>query len=465
MTGISWFTTNFKWRLTSLFGGLKKRARRDYESSNVEKVEREDLPLPTEAEIGENYIEFYKRGIPLSTVQKIQFFFVLWLVSTAVVLYLTLFTTPSTAAVVLESLVGSPKSLLSSPKSLAFMLALLTSLLSLYMVITDLFSFRNAPVYREGDEEFAERWLDLLGEKERRKTPFWLKVVAFAALFFEAFVVGVTVYAAISDAVTKQTAVLIGGGVGFATALLLHYLSFQGGREIHAASLAEDLLMRLRNDASETGVQKQGETAFKSSIAKELAACELRRKPDQVRVMEAPHLSRLLSLPEKPFYRKYAALLISLVMMLAMGGLLFYYRVELVNSLQSTQSVALVEEGSQDVVNVVEDPGAAEAEKKKGLIAATLLFVILLLVYAAIVYAGYRYSFSNEKSEEFYRIYRYADQIKRWQGKVKSIADGYMGRYYAFVQEVAQVKHARAFEREPYTLEKYIAYKERGGRD
>jgi len=463
MTGISWFKTNIKWRLTSLFGGLKRRAKKDYESSNVEKVERENLPLPTETEIGENYLEFYKRGIPLSTVQKIQFFFVLWLISTAVVLYLTLFTTPSTAALVLESL-SSPKSLVSSPKSLAFLLALITSLFSLYMVITDLLSFKNAPVYRKGDEEFAEKWLDLLGEKERRKTPLWLKGVALLALLFEAFVIGVTVYTAISDAVTKQTAAYAGLIVGFFTALFLHYLSFQGGRELYATSLAEDLLRRLRSDASEIGARKDGETAFKSPIAKELAACELRKRADEVKVMEAPYLSRLLSLPEKPFYRKYMALLISLVIILALGGLLFFYRVELVNSLQSTQSVALVEEGSQDVVNVVEDPNATEAEKKKGLIAALLLFVILLLVYSVIVYAGYRYSFSNEKSEEFYKIFRYADQIKKWQDRVKSIADGHMSRYYSFVQEVARVKHARSFDREPYTLEKYAAYKDRGGK-
>jgi len=242
MLVLSWMKTNLKWCFISKFGFMKKRALEDITKygESLEDIEIE-TPFPTEMEIGNDYKEFWKRSAPFSMVQRMQLFLFVALISLVVILMQILRQKNM-------DLIATVKGNLTLNQYI-FWISLVLLFVSLYVLVSDSIKLNNFPDYKEGDEARAERWLALIGEKERKGIPFWLNSVSFMALFLEAFVFGITVFTVVTDLVTRQIAIIIGIIIGVVAALILHTLSFKAGKSLYALFLSKRLLDRMREDA------------------------------------------------------------------------------------------------------------------------------------------------------------------------------------------------------------------------
>jgi len=500
--GISWFTTNLKWWFKSVFGGMKKKAKEDYLrcKSKLSEIEKNKELLPTEREIGDDYYDFWERAIPVTTIQKLELFFVICFISAIITLYY-LFSQPNILSEAFGILIdvlkglfgmlfgfGFPSLRSSSPQTIMFIMSSTIFLFSLVMILWELREIQKAPLYEEGNEEIADRWLNLIGERERRKIPLWLLIILIVVTVVEAFVVTTIVSGVVSDEITIGTTYIIGFFISLGLAALLHWISFLGGVELYKVSFAKKLLNRMRTEALLEGADTLNENidlAYKSSLYKELVELEeaisLKKSKTRKSPKTSHHISDLLDLAKKSFIGKlgeYKFFIASLIFVILIGTCVFLFRIQAVEALvdsmkppikveavesstTSTKTSVTYSEEDDGVLKDIYDKKAVETEKKQGFIAVTLLFVIFLLLYVSTVYSGYVYSYSNPKSEEFAKILKYSFEIGKWRNRVKNTADKYFIKYYSKFLDVVQEELSRSFKREPFSFEEYVKLKKK----
>jgi len=271
----------------------------------------------------------------------------------------------------------------------------LTALTIIFLFLSVYLLFRGHKKIDVKDKEKLEFWLRETGDEYIKDIPLIHKILLFIALLIEGYIIALTILPFISTEIKVRTATYIAIISGIIFALFLKFLAIRAGQSLHRLEVARILNKRFKDQVEFQGEKTTVKEVFKKIQSKEAISFE--------------------TLPKTNFIKKYLLLILSFILFLGFGLVMFLMRTKIKFNM-------FLEENNPEI----------------SYLGAFLLLLMFLTTYVYAVWVSYHHSYSSEFSEKAKYLLENYNRIWNHNKKLSEVAQKNFHLFFTSLTELLE---------------------------